>query len=580
VRLTSPAAGTVLKLGGSVRRSRRWPTLMISGWLLQVVLRLVLVAHQTTPVLIPDESGYLLGARLLSGGAVGDLSGRTFYKAGYSLLIAPAFWLSDDSATVYRIVLAMNSMIGATLVFLAYIALRRFEMPRWHAYVLANVTALLPSMLYYGQFALSDAVLPVLVLGWLLLVHSWIAGRRPLYGVAASIVAAYAYGTHARGLIVLLMHASLLVIVLLWRLAPRRAVAYAAVALVAGGFGSWALNGWVRSEIYPGGAAPLGEWFIHRATSLSGLGWTLSIAVGQIWYTIVASFGVAGVGLLALAALTMSRRTPRPTRVTAGLAVLTVVAIALATSAAVPDEKTVANFAYGRYLCCMSPVLFLAGSALLWHAGRPAATRAVLGATAMAFTAAGVVWLHAGERLSRNFFGPFDFPEICIMTGSWDHLHLWSATVVAILPLTLAMLLLSAYRQRRCLLTVAGAFVAIELAIAAVFTNHVSRYWSEQLNKATSLVPAGLRAQDRVAVSYLGLQWRIWVSQAFQARNGLRPIHPLRRYTLPSDATLVVVPWDVRVPVRKSWPAAPANWRVAATNRSYLGAWVAWRRSE
>jgi hypothetical protein len=41
--------------------------------------------------MIPDEEGYLLGARLLAGGAIGDFSGQRFYQPGYSLLISPAY---------------------------------------------------------------------------------------------------------------------------------------------------------------------------------------------------------------------------------------------------------------------------------------------------------------------------------------------------------------------------------------------------------------------------------------------------------------------------------------------------------
>src|SRR5699024_10091913 len=151
----------------------------------------------------PDESGYLLGARVLAGGAAGDLSGRTFYPAGYSLLTAPAFWFSDDARTVYHLVLGMNALAGAALTPPAYVALRRFAVPRPHAYALAGAAALLPGVLYYAQFALSDAVLPVVVLGWLLLVHAWIATGRPVPAAGASLLAAYASAVHSRGLVVL-----------------------------------------------------------------------------------------------------------------------------------------------------------------------------------------------------------------------------------------------------------------------------------------------------------------------------------------------------------------------------------------
>jgi hypothetical protein len=569
---------TESKAKGNALRIRPWPLLLLGGWILQVGIRLWFAMHQTIPILIPDESGYLLAARLLTGGAAGDLSGRTFYQAGYPLLISPAFWLSDDPSTVYRLVIAINALVGASLFVLAYVALRRLSLPRVQAYLLATVTALLPSGIYYGQFALTDAVLPVVVFGWLLLVHSWIASGRVGYGVAASVVAAYSYCVHARGSIIVLVHAGLLAAVLWRRWAGKRDVVVMANVLAAGSAAGWALNGWVRSQIYPGGVAPLGDWLSDRLSSLDGLGWTLALATGKIWYLIISTWGVAGVGLVVVGVLAVRRGTPRATRATACLTLAALAGIALATSAATPDEGTVANFVYGRYVACLAPVLFMAGAVFAVRSTRTAAVRALLATAGLTLVTGGVVWLHAGDRLSRNFFGEFDFPEICVLTWNWSSLELWSATWVALLLLALAAFVI-ANGHRDGLLIVAAAFIALDLAIVAVFTNRVTRYWAGQLESATSLAPAGLRAQDHVAVHYPGLSWRIWVSQAFQVRNGLKPIDRYRRDTLPPDATLVVVPWDARTVPQQSWPAAPGNWRPVSVRRTYTGDWVAWRRA-
>src|SRR5581483_5553882 len=104
------------------------------GWIVQVAVRLVLAVTHRVPVLIPDESGYLLAARLLAGGTAGNLSGRTFYQGGYPLFICPAFWMSSDPATIYRIVLVINSLAGASVLLLAYVALRRLRLSRGQAY--------------------------------------------------------------------------------------------------------------------------------------------------------------------------------------------------------------------------------------------------------------------------------------------------------------------------------------------------------------------------------------------------------------------------------------------------------------
>src|SRR5258708_25755392 len=81
----------------------------------------------------------------------------------------------------------------------------------------------------------------------------------------------------------------------------------------AGSAAGWALNGWVRSQIYPGGVIATGDAVSDRLTSLDGLGWTLALAAGKIWYLIVSTWGVAGGGPAALLVLPVRRGPPRAT---------------------------------------------------------------------------------------------------------------------------------------------------------------------------------------------------------------------------------------------------------------------------
>lgn len=571
-RVTSPTAELP-------DRTRFWALTLLAGWMAQAALRMAVSFQHAMPILVPDESGYLLAARLISGGSPSDLSGRTFYQGGYSLLLAPVYWISDDPATVYRLVLVINALAGASLLVLAYLALRRMGLPRGRACLLAHVTALIPSAIYYSQFALTDAVLPVVVLGWLLLLHGWLGGGGRLHGVAASAAAAYAYSTHARGLIILVVHAGLLVVVALRRRGTtgRDVAAMALVAALGAGAG-WALNSWVRAELYPGGVAPLGDWLTDRLTTLDGLAWTVSVAAGQLWHVIVATWGLAGVGLLALAATAFRRAAPSADQLLAGVTLAAIAGVAVATSAALPGEGTVANHAYGRYLACFTPALVAAGLAVLTRARTATAIRAALGTAALTAVTAGIVWLHAGESLSRDFFGVFDFPEICFLTWDWDALNLWRATVTATLLLALATLVRATAGRRTGLIAVAAACVAVELTITGVTVVKVSVPWGRILSFATDLAPAGLRPGDRVGVDYQGVHWRIWVSQAFAVRRKLVPVDPSRGHFLPADLSLVVVPWPAGAGIEGTWPAAPPGWRPVAGNQNQAGSWAAWRR--
>ncbi len=552
---------------------------IVAGWAAQAVLRVVLGFQHARPLLIPDESGYLLAARLLSGGAASDLSWRTFYQGGYALLLAPAYWISDDPETVYRLVVVVNAAIGAGLVPLAYLAFRRLRVPRGRAYVLAHATALIPSAVYYSQFALTDAVLPVIVLGWLLLLHTWLTGGGRWYGVAAGAAVAFASSTHARGLVLLAVHGCLLAFVAVRHRRTTGRGVWLPGAVTAGAAGAgWAMNAWVREQIYPGGVAPLGEWFTTRLSSLDGMTWTLAVSTGQIWHAVVATFGLAGLGLVALVAIMLRRVTPTPDRLVAGAALAAVAGIALATSAALPSEGTVANLAYGRYLACLTPVLLMAGLVVLTRVRRARATRAVLATVGLTLLATAIVRLHAGERLTRDFFGMFDFPEICFITWNWDSLSLVSATLAAVSALAAATLVTTVMSRRGGFAVLVSACVVAELVIAGVTVSKVTAPWGRILTFATDLAPAGLRADDRVGVHYAGLHWRIWVSQAYQVRTKLVPIDPDHPAWLPPDVSLVVLPWPKGMDIRRTWPAAPSGWWPITGNRNHTGDWVAWRR--
>ncbi|MCW2938661.1 MAG: hypothetical protein JWN00_1646 [Actinomycetia bacterium] len=557
----------------STASSHRWTLLLAVGWMVQVLIRLWLASQQPIPSLTPDETGYLIAARLLTGGTGSDFSGYTFYQVGYSLLIAPAFCLSDDPHTVYRLVLVINALVSAALLLLAYLALRRLSVPRTLAYVLAHATALLPAVVYYTQFAMSDAVFPVVVLGWLLLVHSWLVSGRPGYGIAAGALAGYAYAVHSRGTVIVVVHAGLLAFVLLKRRMARHHIGIATQSLATVTALAWTLDHWLQSRLYPAGIKPLGHFVAERLTSLDGLAWTFSLGAGQIWYLIVCTWGVAGIGLVALAY--QACRSTFPTTRTMVVVVLAVLAgIALASSAALPDEHAVNNFIYGRYLACLAPVLFLAGAATIVRAPRRRLALAFLATVSTAVIVGGIASFYAGKRLSDYPFLTFNFPEISVLVKGWSSLHLWQSTSAAILLLALAILIVTMLGKESDLLT-GIVFIAINFMALIVITYQISWPMARGTLAAADLTAAGLRPQDRLAVDRYDLDFRIWMLHAFQ-----EPWHEIATFhrndpgSLPSSATVVVVPRKKGYSATFSWPTAPREWRPVLERDE----WVAWRR--
>lgn len=558
------------------RGHQQWPLLLAAAFAIQVVARLIINVRQTAPILIPDEIGYLLGARLLSGGAAGDLSGRVFYQAGYSLVISPAYWFTDNPDTVYRLVIGINALLGAAVLLPAFALARRMGLRRAPAFALANLAAFLPGSLYYGQFALTDAVLPLVISVWLLAVHTWLRRADTRFGLLAAALAGYAYCTHSRGVVVVLVQA-MLVVAAPWvnrRIRVGQAALIAAALVTTGGL-AMALNNWLRGKLYPTGAMELGNYLTDRLTTGAGLRWTVSLVAGKIWYLVVSTWGLAGVGLVAVIIVLARRKTSPATRATIAATLLAVVGIAVATSAAVPDEGTVANHAYGRYLSCLAPFLVVAGGAALVRTATAVRAQLALASGGIAVVSAWIVWRLNANEIKTKFFGAFDFTEICFLTWNWEELRLWPATWAALLLLALVVLLPAALTTRFAAAGVAAALAGLSLAMAVVTTDKVSAYWVDQLTARTTLKAAGLKADDRVAMSYPGMEWRVWVSQAFQVSSGLIPFDKFAQADPDPKITLVVVPWDGASPPNTSWPAARPGWGVVASNSG----WAAWRKA-
>lgn len=555
---------------------RLWPWLLAGGWAVQVAFRVVLAWGQQVPILVPDEIGYLLAGRVFAGGASSNLSGRPLYDGGYPLLITPAFWISDDPPTVYRIVLIINALIGAALLPLAYLALRQVAaLPRPAAYVIATLTALLPAGIYYGQFAVTDAILPVLVCGWLLLTYFWLRDGRLGCGIGAAALAAYSYCVHERGTIILLVFGFLLLLAWWRNWAKLRDLGVMVPVLVIGVTLSHQLNAWVQGKLYPGGVMGLGNLLTKRLTSVSGLAWTVSLVAGKIWYLIVSTWGVAGVGLVVLTVVTLRSGLPFATRVVCGLTLVSLAGIAFAASAAVPSEGATANFVYGRYLSCLLPVLFMAGATAAVRARKAVVAWSVLVSGGMALLSAAIVQLYAGDKLTHDLFLSTDFPEICFLTWTWNAFKLWPTTASALVLLAMAVIAMAVFGRRRALLPVAVGVAVVDVVAAIAFTGHVSQYWRDAYSRVDGLT-ADIRPADRIGADLTDLGWQIWVLHAFESRHGLTPIDPWGHFSLPPNLTAVVVPWTPGTPPRKTFPAAPRNWHVTAVSG---GGWALWRRS-
>jgi hypothetical protein len=528
--------------------------LLVAGWLAQVGLRLWFGRGQDAPVAYPDETGYLIAARWLAGGPAAELSGGTFYQGGYPLLLVPAFWLSHDPQVVYRMVLGIGAMVGAGIFPLGYLLLRRLELPARMSYGFAWAVALLPGCVFFGQFALTDAILPVLFTGWLLTLQTFLRSGRVTAATAASVLAAYAYATHSRGTVILAVHLVVLGATLWRRWAPRRTTLMAAAVAATGGGAAKLLNVAVMHASYPGGPRDLSALLWTRATTLDGQLRALSGAVGQLWYLGVSTWGLGAVGLAATGWAVVRSRRDR--QVMAGVLLAVTLGIAYASAAALPDEQRVGNYVYGRYLACLAAVYALIGLSVLVR-GR--SLRAI-GAGVVILSGSGL-WavLYAGDRLHRYVFVAFDFPETGFLTGDWTALQPVAASLAAV------AILIALSGLVRVRAGVVMGLAGLNLVAMTVIAGHLA------MPRQAPAVPPGARAGG-VAFDR-ALSWRITVRQSYQIWwTRLRPFDPA--HTGPgANVCTVLMPLPADADPGSSWPARPGGWGLVGTGPG----WAGWR---
>jgi hypothetical protein len=581
--------------GGAARRSaRRWGLLLLAGWLVQAGLRAWFSRMQVVPLANPDESAYLIAARVLTGGPGADLTDSTLYQGGYSLLITPVYWFTHNPVGVYRAVLMINAAVSALLMPLAYVAGRRLGLGRPAAYGVAMVVALLPAGFFYSEYAMTDAIFPVIVMAWLLAVHSWLtasSGRGRYAAAAASaLLAGYAYAVHLRGLVMVAGYVLVGAVIAWRRLAPRwTAVAAGASLLVTVGAG-WRLNSYLAAAIYPGGTRSLGEEMASRMASVHGAINVFEMAAGQMWRLVLDGWGIAGLGLAATVAVAVRRGMRTDLRLMAALAVAVTVVTACTAPAALPSDQS-QTWASGRYLDGMIVTFFLVGLVVLLRASSRFILWCAAGVVVPTVIAAVTVAAYAGPSLPTSGFGSaFNFAEPAVLTQNWNQANVALATGVAFALLAIWVLAALAARRWRAVLRPVAAPVLVPslaacLSLAAVatvnfvalaqMTSQVSQASTvAQVAEASGLVKgSGLKPGEQIAVAS-NVSWAVWVPQAFEVPwTTLQFFNPDQ--APPAGVSVVETSWTGGS-ARSSWPHAPAGWHVVAEDQA--AGWVAWRR--
>ena len=556
--------------------------LLVVGWLAQAALRVWFSRSQVVPLDDPDETAYLVAARFLAGGPAADFSGYTLYPGGYPLLITPAYWFASSPAAVYHAVLLINAALSATVMPLGYLVCRRLGLGRPAAYGVALVAALLPAGFFFSEYAIADAIFPVVTLAWLLATHSWLAASSPRARSAAAVGSAalsgYAYAVHSRGLVLLAGYAAVGVFLAWRRPAARRSVAAAALTAVATVGAGWALDRYLAAALYPEGTRSLSRQLVSTLGSGYGAIHVAEMAGGQLWRLVLDSWGIAGIGLAAALAAAMRRGVPADLRVMARLSAGVTVLIACTAPAALPARQS-QTWASGRYLDGMIVTFFLVGAVVLLRA----AARPILASAActagLTMVAAVTVAVYAGLYLPTERGRRFNFGEPAVLTQDWSRASVLVATAAALALLLVWVVFALLARRVRFLACVLGAAVAaVSLVAVAQLTAYCSRadgVWARAMGMTGMAAAGGLEPGEQIAVAS-NISGILRLAQAFEVSSTqVRYFNPSRQ-SPPAGVTVVDEAWPGGQPAQASWPDAPAGWRVVAASR--FGGWVVWRR--
>ncbi|MGK4584815.1 hypothetical protein [Kitasatospora sp. HPMI-4] len=556
---------------------RRWAVAALC--LSEVGLRLFLVRHRAVPRVHPDEDAYLVLARVLAGGRATASPAGVVVPGGYSLLVAPALALAHDPVAAYRLVLVVNALVATSVLPLGLLALRRMGVVGLPALAVAGTASLLPPAVFYSQFALTDAILPALLLGWLLCLHSLLRDgplrRRAAGGVGFGLLAGYAMSVHDRGVVLAVVTAGVVLLALVRGWTARAAALLAGAALGVSAAAAVLLARYLQGRFSDAPPSSVGSQALAGLLNSGLLGRTGGRVLGQLWYLAVSTWGIGGAGIAACAALLMNRQVPLAERVVASALLTTPVLVAGGAATALPEDHRLDYNVYARYLSLFAPALFLVGCAALHRLPRrPLLHLAAAAAALTGGCGAGVLML-AGQRLRTEQFLLWALPDSSFLAGDWHSFHLLRTTAAALAVLALCVGPVAAL-GRRAVPYVTAALALWAVTATCVITVLVSQPGLEPRWAVTGFPrAAGLRPDDLVALSG-SLPRAMQCAQAFEIYRGRVWYVDFTRQPPPSEANVAVLPAPRHGPPSAVWPGAPRDWRVVRFDPA--NRLVVWRR--
>jgi hypothetical protein len=459
-------------------------TRLLAGTFVLFAARLVLSLIRTGPVLVADEIGYLTNARVLAGDLPGQLEQAPFYRGGYSLLIAPLVELGASPTFTYHLVLILNAALAASVFPLLYLLLTRFGAVRPQLAIWAALAgAVYPALTVLSQVAMSENALFPLVVIWLVAFGGVLAaGRRGnevgwAVGLGAATGALWAI--HNR-MIVAVALAVFGLLWLAWKRRLRPAAAFAGLAVIAVAFvGVHFLDSYLIDHNYAGSAPDELSERMDQLFQFGGLRTALANLIGQSWYLLVATFGLAGAAAWDFLRRPQADAGEERSAPVLGILLALTALLLLISASAFPERTRPDMLIYGRYTEVVAPALVGFGLAALgtaWSSSWRRLTPVVLGFGALTALVVGLR-VTASDPDAPNRWNISALPFVTVQLGAG--VLIGAALVAAAGALAL--------RRASSLGTPALGLVAIGLFLAVVAYGA----WNPVRSSQRSVYPAG-----------------------------------------------------------------------------------------
>lgn len=172
------------------------------------------------PNILDDEFGYWSNAAYFAGidwsSAASYIS---YYSYGYSILLAPLFWIFDDPVIMYRAALVINSLLLSLILLISYsIAKKMFpQINKLYLLIASLCVSLYPSYIVYVNIAWSESLL--IFICWMI-VWCFIRLNRNasmwMFSLTALLLV-YAYSIHQRTLGILVAGVFIVILMKVYR---------------------------------------------------------------------------------------------------------------------------------------------------------------------------------------------------------------------------------------------------------------------------------------------------------------------------------------------------------------------------